>query len=169
MGWIKMGEFEVASKRVMISDPCYESGQSLTALNGTYDAYIFKNKEGRVMKLKAVRKGSKVVGGMQEARIAGVDSGQMSITDYLQYRESNPNDLRLVTSLWQDTLKDPDGGQFYAVCCSLTCGDDNGQTQQGGVFASGCVSQSGYGDGGYPIFYGEDENGDSVAFEVRFK
>ena len=168
-----LGTFEIESGEIRVSDPCYEkeskSGISFKAKKGTWTAHINLNDEDRVASLVVVFKGKREKAGWTLVGDGGVDSGQMSIFDKSHFRKEGDKDK--ITSCWSGWEKkdEPDGGGFfYATCCSLTCGDDNGAKSKGGVLAHGAVSQTGYGDGGYPVQVKYNAEGEAVAVRVRF-
>jgi hypothetical protein len=167
---IKLGSFEVTSGEVVVSDPCY--GEDVWCMgflkgvaNGTWEAEIRTGDEGRVAKLYATLKGAKRGKTWEEtAFTVGVDSGQAGIFDKPCYRTHQKENEALISSHWKSIAereeKDEKGsGVFYAACCSLTCGDDNGATQKAGVLKGGVVSSTGYGDGSYTCYFQKDARG----------
>lgn len=143
---MEIGEFEVTSGKLILIDPCYEKDgmcqiNNLKAKKGKWVAHIEHSDEGdwgqRVAKIYAVNKelaDSLYAFETDAERIdgdVGVDSGQAGIFDQERY----PDDPRT-----SDQEK-----VFYKVVCDLT-------THGGGVIDFGCVSSSGYGDGGYEAF-----------------
>ena len=62
----------------------------------------------------------------------------------------------------------PDAGQFnYSGVCGITCGDEGaGEIAIGG---SSCVaSQSGWGDGSYPVYATRTEDGRIASLTIQF-
>lgn len=169
-----LGTFKVESGKVFVSDPCYSrdtDGMVYDAVNGDWKATA-TIREGRVSILTAVTKDK---GGKWERTglHMGVDSGQMSIFDNKFYRKEG--DDAVITPTWREHMKkdkwedEKDGGGFfYATCCSLTCGETNGTEKKGGVIAHGCVSESGWGDGSYPLFVKHNKAGKVVGVKVKF-
>ena len=171
-----VGSFVVETGEVVVSDPCYEKGlkkkMPLPALNGEWVSHVNLNGENRVSSLVAVHKGTKRNGrGTWVAKgLRGVDSGQMSIFDAKHFRKEG--DDSKITPTWREYIKYEDekdgGGFFYATCCSLTCGEDNGVKSKAGVQAHGVVSQTGYGDGSYSFAIQENDKGEAVAIRIQF-
>lgn len=173
-----LGSFPVVSGRLRVSDPCYDKEEMYSAvvsnvLNGTWRAQVSFNREDRVSTLEASNPASKPVTKWVEEGIGiGVDSGQVCVFDDRFYRvdfddsQITPSWVSMKTDKWEQE-KDM-GGPFYATACSLTCGEDNGTPNQGGVWGHGAVSSSGYGDGVYRAFVKRDKQGQVVAVKVKF-
>jgi len=175
-----LGKFEVVSGKVRVTDPCYDeetwcAGTVDKVRNGIWAAEVTTSKYERVSTLLAHFGGYKPKSGawISQAYQVGVDSGQAGLFDEKNYRKSNAEDEAKITSHWAEFLKkekkssDPQPA-FYAVCCSLTCGDDNGASSFGGVLKHGCVSSSGWGDGCYAAFVQRDSEGKAVAIKIKF-
>lgn len=79
----------------------------------------------------------------------GVDSGQAGFFDNAQFAK--------VTSAKEDEKA------FYDGVCDLTLAQD-----QFGVCGFGCVSSSGYGDGGYTMYFRKDESGQVIEAVILF-
>jgi len=176
---VKLGSFQVTSGAVIVSDPCYDEsvwcmGQLVNVANGTWEAEIRTGKEGRVGKLYATLKGFKRGKIWDEASFTvGVDSGQAGIFEQTCYRTLQPENEALITKSWVNQAKmeekdDKGSGVFYAACCSLTCGEDNGTTRQAGVLKGGCVSSTGYGDGSYTCYFQKDGQGFICAIMIQY-
>ena len=147
-----LGSFKVVSGLLVISDPCYDDsgdwGGVLKARKGNWDTHVIM-KGGRVHELVAewTGKTSHELGHWEKTEgCAGVDSGQMAIFDrdfFLKNSEAIGQPAG-----WMVPEK---GGHssFYAACCNLT--HDPKDDRVGGILPHGVVSQSGHGDGCYPI------------------
>lgn len=156
----QLGTFNVVSGRIIVSDPCYEAKNELQlpAVNGEWKASISGKDRNSVLNVST--KGSSKFP-WEKVSTAGVDSGQMSVFDLSAYRNDKEAEGRDL-SQWK-----PDKGageQFYAACCVLTCYAEN----SAGVLPHGAVSQSGYGDGVYPVYVKKNEQGKVVAVKVKF-
>lgn len=139
-----IGSFQITSGAIVVSDPCYSdldgTGYLLQAVTGEWKVVIIEIPDGRwkrVAALIAYHVGchkSTAVGNRRERHVLGgeacVDSGQMSIVDekFFGYGDGETDDPTT----------------FYGACCAAT---DNGA----GIIEGGCVSCSGYGDGGYNV------------------
>ena len=141
----RVGEFEIRSGRIAISDPCYGGDKEFPAENGTWIGLIEMSDEGswgmRVKRLVAHHMGYGVESRRDYGDSVGVDSGQMSIVD----AEICP------------ALAD----NLYDVVCQVTC--------PAGIVAAGTgvASSTGYGDGGYALKLAKVA-GKVVAAEVVF-
>lgn len=174
----KIGEFEVTSGTLRVSDPCYEtstwcSGQVEGARTGKWTAFVKRGELEdwglRVAEL-AVFSGrlspkSRLNWNPVKFEV-GVDSGQAGIFDLAHYRNKmsvTPADFpsRTEENAWVfDRLKDD---PFYAACCAHTsC------IAGAGVLRFGAVSSSGIGDGGYDAFVARNDKGEVVAVKIEF-
>lgn len=149
----QIGEFEVKSNHIVVSDPCYlrnEPGEiSLLARPGKWVAEV-EMEGGRVAVLLA-RHESHRFGGKWERfpKDAPVDSGQMSINC-----ENAAGPLH----------HDPDEFEdYYNKCMYRTC-----ETGDYGTFGGTAVSSSGWGDGCYDVHTEKNGDGRAVAVKVTF-
>lgn len=176
---IKLGSFQITGSDVVVSDPCYGDdvwckGELHNVRSGTWEAEIRTGHEGRVAKLYVNLKGFKRGRIWEEAGFeVGVDSGQAGVFDKPSYRTYQKENEAIITPSWKKQIKmeeaDENGsGVFYAACCSLTCGEDNGMTRQAGVLKGGAVSSTGYGDGGYTCYFQKDGQGFISAISIRY-
>lgn len=166
-----LGEFEIKSGEVIISDPCYAIGTWCQGLvrnvkNGTWVADVACLEEsGRNAFLVVHHKDYIMPMGTVWEQLdfdIGVDSGQAGFYDYAGYKkdDSVPNSIK--NSLGFD-LNEP-GEKFYAYNCDLTLKTEH----DAGVLPTGVVASSGYGDGSYTISVVKDEDGKVVAMEIIF-
>jgi hypothetical protein len=157
MKTIKLGKFTINSGKMYASDPGYDKKTWCQILidnvaNGEWEAKIVKRDCGiwgvRVSKLivKKVR-----IKKPQSILICdgevGVDSGQAGFFD---------SNCPLGEGDYEDR------NSFYGKCCYLTLNEPDG-----GVIENGCVSSSGYGDGGYDCRVGLTDGLVTYA-EIRF-
>jgi hypothetical protein len=150
---VKLGTFEVTSGKLIVSDPCYTEfteerwlarklGHILPAVNGTWRAYasicLEGDAHGRVAALLATHH-STDTGSFTECRTlqeeveVDVDSGQLSIVCAA---------LRPLTEEENGDMDDE--ASYYGCCCKWTM-----SVPGAGIIPGGCVSSSGFGDGGY--------------------
>lgn len=166
-----LGQFELRSGQLILSDPCYEAeGQGLPAIKGVWDAYVVKTtlqtswgEDTRCAFLFAhlsttpVQYDDAVWVSLPTG--VGVDSGQAGIFDSKFYR-----DEKVVT----ETIAEPLTGdsRWYDLCCDRTIKGLNA-----GVIPYGCVSSSGWGDGFYAafgVFRGKHLVAVAINFQVHF-
>lgn len=144
-----IGTFEVKSGNVIVSDPCYQDGDGglYRAKNGTWKASVRRSDEGtwgvRVAALRVTHESfhgepTTVIGS------AGVDSGQMSVSDGELFHLLPGDD--------------------YDKACKLTLRPES----CGIVDGYAAVSSSGYGDGSYEIRAAQEHGGALVGIEVVF-
>ena len=148
MSYERVGEFDVKSGHIEVSDPCYEGGNGnhLKAKNGRWVAEVRRADEGGWgVRIAALRASHEMFDGEITTGIgtASVDSGQMSISDGERFHNLLLGD--------------------YETACAATLG----KLQTGIVGNYAAVSSSGYGDGGYQILAAQD-HGEIVAVEVVF-
>lgn len=166
-----IGEFEVKSGKLVVSDPCYDrdtwcAGILENVKNGVWEAYAYVENYGkggfggdRVKKLVVFHRDHRHDLGLYPKRAkfeVGVDSGQAGFFDDASY----PQGEREEGGYWN---KDA----FYDECCDATCGRNDEGEGYGIIAGAGAVSSSGWGDGGYRCDYYE-KDGQIVAAEVEF-
>lgn len=159
---INLGHINL-SNNVMLSDPCYSIGtwcqiQLNNVKKGRYESFVIKSDEGDF----GIRCSSLIVKHVDKKFDAfidftehdgevGVDSGQAGIFDMSIY-PANPQ-----TRTSEDV--------FYEQCCNLTLSKKHCGILSNG---KGLVSSSGYGDGGYPVYYSLDENDQIDYMHIMF-
>lgn len=146
-----LGNFEVTSEKLMVSDPCYNLGTWCQGIlenvrNGKWRGLSVKGKTdwgNRVWEVRAVHSDYSVDIAMSEKMNidVGVDSGQAGFFDLSHFKGG------------QDEYGD---GGWYDQCCDLTLGP-----------AGGVVTSSGFGDGSYRCYVARD-NGQIVAAKIVF-
>lgn len=214
-----IGEFEISSGSVYITDPCYDPGIWCSAeldniKNGIWTAHISISDRpgwsvGRVSGLFAIQIDLNdlqySLNWQPVKEEIGVDSGQAGIFDCTKYRldftkpysKVGENEYNLVSLIYgrKESLKEfeklyPEPREiseqafidilkekinnppeypletttdWYEICCDKTLSN-----QQAGIVPGGCVSSSGYGNGGYPAYYANDKDGLVNAIKIVF-
>lgn len=174
---MKLGEFEIKSGTIRLSDPCYTKDTwcagTVKAKNGTWIGEVDHSDEGswgkRVSRIRAYLKGTDLsvvqisdnFDAMKLDIDVGVDSGQAGIFDDAQYPDG------------ERTGEYGDSSTFYGRVCELTIGEtpdgthDPDHPQAGIIDDFGVVSSSGYGDGGYNA-YALFDGDEAIAIEIVF-
>lgn len=181
-----IGTFQVESGKLAVTDPCYDrevwtrfpgeraflGGVIDKVKNGEWEAFITMEKAGmwgdRVSNLVIIHESVDHMDYDEQDiyEIAdfevGVDSGQAGFFDETSY----PQDPR------------GEGGEynkdaFYDECCHATVGEDSRSKNAKGTHAGiiqgrGCVSSSGYGDGGYACFVKRNTQGELIAARIEY-
>jgi len=167
---ISLGEFEVVSDALNITDPCYDldvwcCGRLENPKKGRWAARVHKadmNSWGaRCCALEAHATDSRPVGAWKRANFeVGVDSGQAGIFDLEHYQnEADARDYK-----WQSKSSPLTGRSgWYDMCADKTL-----SRLGAGVIPFGCVSSSGFGDGGYNCEYRTDDNDQVVSVRIVF-
>lgn len=149
------------SNEVIVSDPCYEVPtwcQIIVrdVLPGEYVSEITRvDLDGwgnRVSTLSCVHKDyierQLELSWVEHSGTIGVDSGQAGIFSMESYRKDKyVEDLPKYDFGGMFPLTNEEGEQWYGHCCHLTLGNESW-----GVYDEGVVSESGVGDGSYPLF-----------------
>jgi len=158
---VQLGEFEITSGRILLSDPCYDFGtwctQTVDGKNGTWRATSIQ--DGVCHELIACHQsyGTYMEGDWKKLdESLGVDSGQCGIYD-VQFYNVKPSSavldefLAKVEEDWLSSMKIRK--PWYFINCVTTMTE-----LRCGVIPYGCVSSSGYGDGGYNAYaqYNDD-------------
>ncbi len=148
---VALGSFTVDGGGIVVTDPCYEPGTwcaspPLPARDGEWSAEVsVGGREGRVMELRAFGPGFDASLRSERGDFeVGVDSGQAGVFSAARFK----------------------GGRdeaFYEACCAATL-----SAKQGGVVAGGCVSATGFGDGGYRARLWRDAAGLVCGVQVVF-
>jgi hypothetical protein len=168
----KIGSYLQETTSTIISDPCYEISQGKSAIKlstvmnkvqpGKWIGCVkYYGGGGRVAQLLAFhqdydpsRLQFKTGGG------APVDSGQMSIVDKSYFRN---DDIVGNLPVWKKYRPMKRTGElWYSMCCNITL------TKSAGIIPYGIVSNSGWGDGWYPLYYANNRTGHKVAFRISF-
>ncbi len=170
----ELGEFEVESNEIVISDPCYEKDEWCNlikkALNGSWKAKIivgdFNDMGKRTNDLFVCHKDYDYLDidnyAWKHIGDCGVDSGQLGVFDLKYFKDDKDKSLDDIeeSEICQDE-------KFYNRMCFLTLGNDSGNNTYGGVYKRGVNVSSGFGDGNY-IVRAIIENKIVVAVWVNF-
>ena len=166
-----LGSFEVVSGKLAVSDPCYDPdvwcrGELENCKIGTWNASIVEKHMGtwghRICRLIAVHEdyihASSLIREVAGFEV-GVDSGQAGIFDASHYQDDSvvPDDGH--KHLFEGEEAEP----WYDYCCDITL-----SVQSAGVLPFGCVSSSGFGDGGYDCYIWRNSDGQIVRVEIEF-
>ncbi|MEC0093198.1 DUF4241 domain-containing protein [Paenibacillus macquariensis] len=169
MNNIQLGNFELTSGQIVVSDPCYELNRDTiimgvldNVLNGTWVAQVGKTEVRdwgeACSKLTAFH--SSVAEQVEHLEwvkcsfIVGVDSGQAGIFDINKYR--------IPDSDVQETDTDTDS-DWYLSCCDIT---ESGH--EAGVLDGGVVSHTGMGDGTYGAYTATNNDNQVIAVKIIF-
>jgi hypothetical protein len=162
------GTFESPSGKIIITDPCYyrdpaDVHSAAIAKPGRWVVHVMKLNagpwDGRCSALWIHHEDHPVdildPAWEETAMGTAVDSGQAGFFDSAHF-----NDESAVT----ETIADPLTGEnvWYDLCCDRTL-----KEPFAGIIPFGCVSSSGFGDGGYPA-HAVYENGVAVALGLNF-
>lgn len=142
-------------RSVIVSDPCYTPYDILCNTGfemkpGIYNCFVDVSE--RVSKLMVIHEEHRKPRKMLFDGTCSVDSGQMGIFDEDYYIKNQPDDD------WDN----PES--WYRRVCELTINN----SQYGTIENLGVVSQSGYGDGCYPVYYAKDKNDKTYCIEILF-
>lgn len=155
-----IGQFEITSGKMRVTDPCYSKGTwcsgVFNAANGKWNAYIGVSDEGswgdRVSELVVMNEDAGYLFNWQLTNIdVGVDSGQAGFFDEAKYPDG------------ERTGEYEDLNTFYGQVCEMTL-----SRKQAGVLPFGVASSSGYGDGSYRCYVAYNNNNEVVAARIQF-
>lgn len=152
MNFDSLGNFEITSGAMQVTDPCYTGGGGVLlsdVKNGVWKAYTTLND-----------------GTNTEIIVHHVEH-ELALGDFVRYQPQNMYGAIGVDSgqagfFDADTLENHNHDHFYEEVCNLTLG-----TLGAGVIKYGAVSSSGWGDGSYELFIAT-ENGQVVAARIDF-
>jgi hypothetical protein len=161
-----LGTFVLATPTLLVTDPCYGKGTwctgELEARTGEWAALVIKRDDYRghrnavlLVAHTSVDIRSIVLEELEDAQLtAGVDSGQAGFFEKARY----PDDK---------TQLEYEKGTWYHAVAELTLNDEGGNASIApGRF--GAVSQTFWGDGGYPCLVKKDDAGLVVAAALIF-
>jgi hypothetical protein len=163
-----LGDFQIESGRVFVSDPCYDLDTECAKIienvkNGNWGARIETVKVWgeRVSKLMCFHEsiGSprnllfKIV-----SKDIGVDSGQAGVFDIGHFKRDSDTDGFVRES--KDIICENE--PWYSMCCDKTLSKN-----MAGIIPFGVVSSSGLGDGAYVCEVAKRDN-EVVAIQVTF-
>lgn len=174
----KIGEFEVTSGALRVSDPCYDtstwcSGQVGCARNGKWSAFVQRGEledwGPRVAELAAFSGRFSPKSRLKWVPVkfeVGVDSGQAGIFDLARYRKDKsvteadfPEKNEHNAWVFERIAREP----FYSACCAHTSG-----IASAGTLTFGAVASSGIGDGVYVAYVARNDKGEAVAVKIVF-
>ena len=152
----KIGQFEVKSGKIKVSDPCYDKADGFlgatipNAKKGTWNAFVVNVDKGswgnRVGHLIACQGDNQIDKNdsrweKNPGEIA-VDSGQAGIYDEKWFKDDSV--VVGLKRLSEEIICEDK--PWYSFNCDRTIG------RHGGVIPYGAVSSSGFGDGGYDCY-----------------
>ncbi|MBN3525073.1 DUF4241 domain-containing protein [Paenibacillus apiarius] len=164
-----LGQFEITSGKVVVSDPCYERNENTLIMgvldnvsNGTWAAQVHKTevRDWGEACAKLIACHISAADKQDELEwvkchfIVGVDSGQAGIFDVGKYR--------IPDTEAQGTDSDTDS-DWYLSCCDITESDEDAGVMDGGV-----VSHSGFGDGGYAAYAATNTQNQVIGVKIIF-
>lgn len=166
---IQLGDFEVTSGQLVVSDPCYELDTG-TIIMGLLDDVLQGTWVGQVEKTevrdwgeacskltayhRSVAEQLEHLEWVKCSFIVGVDSGQAGIFDMNKYRIPDSDS--------QGTSSDSDSDWYFA-CCDIT---ESGH--EAGVLDGGVVSRTGMGDGAYGVYIAMNQQNQIVGVKIVF-
>ncbi len=177
-------KFVLETEKLIITDPCYDVGTWCTAtvdaqpgewtfrVVTTDDDSVRDSTTGkaykRVVRLEAQHSSVTIFKPTQQLmEEIGVDSGQAGFFELAKYRKDAYIDTSRISPKWRsmyERSRKPDGEGFYAICCEQSMGQYAGPNN----IPFGCVSASGYGDGGYTAFVQRNDANKVVAISLVF-
>ena len=146
------------SENVMVSDPCYTPDtwcqtKLTNVLPGKYNVDVQKSDEGswgtRVSSITVIHEDYSDTDDWEQHSECGVDSGQCGVFCMTSYRNDELSE-GITTPDVNFNLGDYGhsqvGDKWYEKMCRFTLSEN-----QCGLYDTGVVSSSGYGDGQYPL------------------
>ena len=164
---VSLGEFQVDSGELIVSDPCYEPGtwcmgRLKNVRPGSWNAAASIASMGgwgnRVSRLSVWHEDAPEGDALtvREADFTvGVDSGQAGFFDAAHYCDPS-----VIEPAPVQTCSDSES-VWYDRCCELTL-----SPTQAGVLPFGAVSSSGFGDGGYSCLYYTNDTDEILRAEI---
>lgn len=156
-----LGSFIITGNKIHVSDPCYDYNcpGAVTidnVLSGRYLATLLKHNldiwETRVCRLTIEHEDYKdIVPDIFSGYEIAVDSGQAGFFDDYYYQYNQGGDFGDINTL-------------FGLACSLTLSKNRG----GIMLDKGVVSETGFGDGCYPLFIAKNHEGKIVASSIIF-
>ena len=158
---LSLGSFFVSGNKIHVSDPCYDypcsgavtidnvlSGEYLACLS-LYDMATWGIRSANLSIHHINHKN--IVPNICADCLIGVDSGQAGFFDDAYYQQNQGGDFG-------------DLDTFFGLACSLTLSNNRGGIMQD----KGVVSDTGFGDGSYPLYIGKNVDGKIVAASIIF-
>ncbi|EJW19339.1 hypothetical protein PAV_1c03130 [Paenibacillus alvei DSM 29] len=168
--FISLGQFEVTTGKLVVSDPCYDLNENTiimgvldNALNGTWDAYVSKTEvqDWGEACAKLIACHSSVADKLEAIEwvkgnfIVGVDSGQAGIFDVSKFRIPDADA--------EGNESDNADSDWYFACCDITESNEDA-----GVLDGGVVSRTGFGDGAYAAYYAVNGQNQIMGVKIIF-
>lgn len=162
-----LGDFQIESRKVFVSDPCYDLDTWCTKIvenvkNGTWLAKIemMQTWGERVSKLICYHQSIGYPDSLPFKEVEcdiGVDSGQAGIFDLEHFKKDS--DVKDLPRDYKEKICESE--PWYSYCCDRTL------SKMAGVIPFGVVSSSGMGDGSYRLEVAKNE-GEVVGMQVTF-
>ena len=156
-----LGNFEVSSGALRVTDPCYDmdargAGTLENVVNGIWDAHIDEDVNRSFVLYICLSSNSNSTLNIDELANfdVDVDSGQAGFYDLEYFKNNHGGEY-------------DDLNSFYGQCCSVTYSPDD-KEQIAGVHSFGVTSSSGFGDGSYRCFVERNENEQIIAAKIVF-
>ena len=156
-----LGSFQVTGDKIHVSDPCYDYACSgavtlNNVLPGEYVAKLTFHKVDiwgtRISKLSIHHVNyDDITPDILLPDYVAVDSGQAGFFDDDYYQQNQGGDFGDISTL-------------FGLACSLTLSKNHG----GIMLDKGVVSETGFGDGCYPLFIAKNNDGKIVAASIIF-
>lgn len=174
METIKLGNFEIESGKVRVSDPCYDIDTwcATTLENvkkGKWLAQAEMIDEGlwgkRVSILRCFHESltNGMINEIEREIISekiGVDSGQAGIFD-IEHFKKDSDTVGFKKQYKEESIRKDE--PWYSMCCDVTL------SRNAGVVPFGVVSSSGFGDGSYVCEVGRKDKDDEISLiEIDF-
>ena len=149
------------TEKVIISDPCYKVGfRGQTALDNILAGVWKVNVDdinndpwgGRIRSLTVTHKEYPRTGIKELLSYITADSGQCGIFNADYYASRQPDDNYDNPQSW------------YRRICDITLNSP----RWGTIDDAGAVTQSGFGDGMYPVYVARNEEGSIVGIRIKF-
>jgi len=173
-----VGQFEIISGKMVISDPCCQLSKdtiTINASNGIWYAYHTED-ECRIASFEVRYEDCFI---SEESWMflseVGIDTAQLAFVDATHFRNDNDSDgvIPKYESISVSPLKrvdtnhilsdQPENGElWYVLCCNNTL------ATQVGIIPHGATSETGYGDGSYNIYAAYDKQHNIIAIRAIF-
>lgn len=159
---IDLGQIEIESGKIQMTDPCYEPdlwcSHSVNAKVGKWNCKAFVGEVPgwgkRVVALEINHESTPKKKATILKAVCGVDSGQCGFFD-ADYYKKNQSDCE-----WENTKS------WYRRVCNITCNDE--KENCGTIENRGVVAESGLGDGAYDCYLGYNSKGEVTAMRLKF-
>ena len=166
LGWREVGEADILSGIVSVSDPCYKKDtwcrkNDVHVKPGVYRCYSFLMVDSDYPEF-----GKRI----WTNRIVHSDY-DMDCLEYDDFYQVGV-DSGLCGYFFNDIKEYPDRNAFLDFCDKIQEMDAETEwddpTYRSYLLPEGFFTSSGYGDGGYPVFAARNEDGEIVSLEISF-